>query len=61
MVRYCCCVLLAGSISWDQEVSQKCLSIRLMEKPIAVPQATGSSMAAAGFSNRKVGSVSEGM
>jgi hypothetical protein len=34
---------------------------RLMEKPRAVPQATGSKIAAAGFSNRKLGSVREGM
>ena len=32
-----------------------------MEKPIAVPQATGSRIAAAGFSNRKLGSVRDGM
>jgi hypothetical protein len=32
-----------------------------MEKPTAVPQATGSRIAAAGFSNRKLGSVREGM
>jgi hypothetical protein len=35
--------------------------VRLIEKPIAVPQATGNRMAAAGFSNRKLGSVREGM
>jgi len=32
-----------------------------MEKPTAVPHATGSRIAAAGFSNRKLGSVREGM
>jgi hypothetical protein len=35
--------------------------IRLIENPIAVPQATGRSIAAAGFSNKKVGRVKEGM
>jgi hypothetical protein len=36
-------------------------NLRLMEKPIAVPQATGRSMAAAGLEKRKVGKVREGM
>jgi hypothetical protein len=34
---------------------------RLMEKPMAVPQATGSRMAAAAFSKRKRGRVREGI
>jgi hypothetical protein len=35
--------------------------VRLMENPTAVPQATGSRIAAAGFEKRKLGSVKEGM
>jgi hypothetical protein len=32
-----------------------------MENPTAVPQATGRSIAAAGFENRKLGKVRDGM
>jgi hypothetical protein len=35
--------------------------LRLMEKPTAVPQATGSSIAAAGLEKRNSGRVREGM
>jgi hypothetical protein len=35
--------------------------LRLIENPIAVPQATGRSIAAAGFEKRKLGRVNEGM
>jgi hypothetical protein len=35
--------------------------IRLIENPTAVPQATGRSIAAAGFENKKLGRVREGM
>jgi hypothetical protein len=64
MERYWRCVSLAGGHQWVSHVLVVGLGAqgsRLMEKPMAVPQATGSRMAAAAFSKRKRGRVREGM
>jgi hypothetical protein len=49
------------SIALDTYAYTGVPNLRLMAKPVAVPQATGSSIATAGFSKTKLGRVSEGM
>lgn len=50
-----CCNVVRKRFYWRRPI------LRLMEKPIAVPHATGRSIAAAGLEKRKVGRVREGM